>query len=72
VRPDALHRPGLPGPTRPPDIAHFTGRADELAALTGLAAEAGSAVVITAIGGTAGIGKTALAVRWANWPGLTC
>jgi DNA-binding SARP family transcriptional activator/Flp pilus assembly protein TadD len=50
----------------PADIAHFTGRAGHLDALTALAAEAGSAVVITAIGGTAGIGKTALAVHWAH------
>jgi len=50
----------------PPDIAHFTGRDSQLTALTALAAQAGSAVVITAIGGTAGIGKTALAVHWAH------
>jgi DNA-binding SARP family transcriptional activator len=57
----------VPAPAQlPADIAHFTGRADELTALTALAAEVGSAVVITAIDGTAGIGKTALAVRWAH------
>jgi tetratricopeptide (TPR) repeat protein len=50
----------------PTDIAHFTGRDSQLDALTALAADAGSAVVITAIGGTAGIGKTALAVHWAH------
>jgi DNA-binding SARP family transcriptional activator len=50
----------------PADIAHFTGRAAQLEALTALAADAGSALVITAIGGTAGIGKTALAVHWAH------
>jgi DNA-binding SARP family transcriptional activator len=54
----------LPGGTR-----HFTGRADELAALTGLLDQAGDeppTVVISAIGGTAGVGKTALALQWAH------
>ncbi|MGI5504463.1 BTAD domain-containing putative transcriptional regulator [Lentzea sp. CA-135723] len=44
---------------------HFAGRAAELAKLTQLTTS-GAAVVITAIDGTAGIGKTALAVRWAH------
>ncbi len=66
-------RPGEGQPPRPfqlpPAVAHFTGRTAELQILTGLAdtaAAAGGAVVITAIGGTAGIGKTALAVHWAH------
>jgi tetratricopeptide (TPR) repeat protein len=46
------------------------GRADELAALTGLLDRSGeqapSAIVISAIGGTAGVGKTALALQWAH------
>jgi DNA-binding SARP family transcriptional activator/Tfp pilus assembly protein PilF len=53
----------------PTDNAHFTGRTDALRALTALAtraADARNAVVISAIGGTAGIGKTALAVRWSQ------
>jgi tetratricopeptide (TPR) repeat protein/transcriptional regulator with XRE-family HTH domain len=53
----------------PPAVAGFTGRAAELAALTEILDEAGSApgtVVISAIGGTAGVGKTALAITWAH------
>jgi tetratricopeptide (TPR) repeat protein len=48
----------------PRDVPGFIGRADELACLTGLAG--GGSVVVTAIGGTAGVGKTALAVRAAH------
>ncbi len=54
----------LPGPVR-----HFTGREDELADLTGLLGQPGAtapALVISAIGGTAGVGKTALALHWAH------
>jgi hypothetical protein len=53
----------------PAAVAHFAGRSDELAALTGLLrgrADSGGTVVISAIGGTAGVGKTALAVCWAH------
>ncbi len=55
----------LPGGVRP-----FIGRASELAVLTSLlnqsAQERPGMVVISAIGGTAGVGKTALAVHWAH------
>jgi DNA-binding SARP family transcriptional activator/tetratricopeptide (TPR) repeat protein len=54
----------LPAPVR-----HFAGRAGELKVLEELLSEAaggGGTVVISAIGGTAGIGKTTLAVHWAH------
>ena len=53
----------LPGTTR-----LFAGRAAELETLTGLADTAcpGTAPVIIAIDGTAGIGKTVLALHWAH------
>ena len=54
----------------PAAVADFTGRAAELAALTRTLDEAAAGrpgtVVISAVGGTAGVGKTALAVRWAH------
>jgi tetratricopeptide (TPR) repeat protein len=53
----------------PSAVAGFAGRAAELEALTSLLEEAalpGGTVVISAIDGTAGIGKTALAVQWAH------
>jgi tetratricopeptide (TPR) repeat protein/transcriptional regulator with XRE-family HTH domain len=54
----------------PAAVADFTGRATELAALTRILDDAGAdalgTVVISAIGGTAGVGKTALAVHWAH------
>jgi tetratricopeptide (TPR) repeat protein len=49
----------------PADVAAFTGRAEELAELDRLAAQS-SDMVISVVSGTAGVGKTALAVRWAR------
>jgi predicted ATPase len=55
----------LPTSARP-----FTGRATELTALDQLLNHAGpdepGTAIISAIGGTAGVGKTALALRWAH------
>jgi tetratricopeptide (TPR) repeat protein len=60
----------------PAAVPGFTGRSRELEALSALLAHpsdgpghpspGGTPVVITAIGGTAGVGKTALAVHWAR------
>jgi DNA-binding SARP family transcriptional activator/Tfp pilus assembly protein PilF len=54
----------------PAPVAGFVGRAAELAALTELLDRSGDQVpgvtVISAIDGTAGVGKTALAVHWAH------
>ena len=54
----------------PPAVPGFTGRSAELGALTRILdqadADAPGTVVISAIGGTAGVGKTALALFWAH------
>jgi DNA-binding SARP family transcriptional activator/transcriptional regulator with XRE-family HTH domain len=54
----------------PAAVADFTGRTGELAALTRMVDQAGAGapgtVVISVIGGTAGVGKTALALHWAH------
>ncbi|ASR39808.1 hypothetical protein BAY61_30165 [Prauserella marina] len=49
----------------PMDVRGFVGRETELTELDGLLT-GGSAAVISAVAGTAGVGKTALAVRWAH------
>jgi DNA-binding SARP family transcriptional activator/tetratricopeptide (TPR) repeat protein len=65
----AVPAPASPVPRQlPAAVAAFTGRAAELAALTGMLDQAGTpgTLVISAIGGTAGVGKSALAVHWAH------
>jgi len=52
--------------TLPRDLASFTGRQGELAELADAAAGAGRVVGIHAIGGMAGVGKTAFAVHAAH------
>jgi transcriptional regulator with XRE-family HTH domain len=53
----------------PPPAADFVGRTAQLRALSGALARpdrTGETVTILAIAGTAGVGKTALALRWAH------
>ena len=65
---------GAAAPAEPPvpaqlpaDVSGFAGRVAELAALDAqLPGDAPTAVVISAVSGTAGVGKTALAVHWAH------
>jgi DNA-binding SARP family transcriptional activator/tetratricopeptide (TPR) repeat protein len=61
--------PVAPPAQLPLDVHGFTGRGDELGQLDALLASADeqpTAVVISAVSGTAGVGKTALAVHWAH------
>jgi DNA-binding SARP family transcriptional activator/tetratricopeptide (TPR) repeat protein len=67
--PDGTRRPALPPePCQlPPDIDDFTGRETAAAEVQQLLeAELATAIVISAIAGKAGVGKTALAVRVAH------
>ena len=63
---------GRPVPRElPADVLAFTGRTAELAELDGLLAGRADdgdpgTVVVSAVAGTAGVGKTALALRWAH------
>src|SRR5262249_50327776 len=65
---------GPPVPRQlPADIAGFTGRSAELAELDRMltapgadSAQAAAPVVISAVSGTPGVGKTALAIHWAH------
>jgi tetratricopeptide (TPR) repeat protein/transcriptional regulator with XRE-family HTH domain len=53
----------------PTAVPHFAGRTSELRLLDAILGDAdrgASGVVISAIGGTAGVGKTALALHWAH------
>jgi DNA-binding SARP family transcriptional activator/tetratricopeptide (TPR) repeat protein len=73
--------PGNPPPAQPPahlpthlpaqlpaDVSGFTGRMSDLLMLDEILVDghASPTLVISAIAGTAGVGKTALAVRWAH------
>ncbi|XVS63910.1 BTAD domain-containing putative transcriptional regulator [Actinosynnema sp. CA-299493] len=50
----------------PPDVAGFAGRLPQLSELDEAVSSAAGSVVVVAVTGSAGIGKTALAVRWAH------
>jgi hypothetical protein len=50
----------------PAPVPAFTGRAGELQTLTRMLGAPGGTTLVTAITGTAGAGKTALAVHWAH------
>lgn len=59
----------IPPQQLPLDLPGFTGREEQLAQLDGLLTGAGQAattVIIASVSGTAGVGKTALAVHWAH------
>jgi DNA-binding SARP family transcriptional activator len=61
--------PPRTGPAQlPPDLADFTGRAGALRQLDDMTCggPGQGTVTITVVAGTAGVGKTALAVRWAH------
>jgi DNA-binding SARP family transcriptional activator len=67
--PAAIGKPTAPVPRElPADVAGFTGRAAELGELDDLllGPQKTTAAVISAVSGTAGVGKTALAVHWAH------
>ena len=61
--PEAAAVPAACPAQLPPEVAGFAGRAAELSWLDGLLPEAGPVALIT---GTAGVGKTALAIRFAR------
>ena len=61
-RPDVTHVPRQ----LPADLPGFSGRHDQLAELDALVAGRSDGVVIAALTGAAGVGKTTFAVRWAH------
>jgi tetratricopeptide (TPR) repeat protein/transcriptional regulator with XRE-family HTH domain len=67
VIPDSSPSAVRPPAQLPADVPGFTGRAAELGALDALLdRDEPATVVISAIAGTAGVGKTALAIHWAH------
>jgi DNA-binding SARP family transcriptional activator/tetratricopeptide (TPR) repeat protein len=76
LRGDSFHSPeppllpSTPGPLAPAllpaDLPSFVGRTEHLDSLDALLASKATTGVVSSITGTAGIGKTALAVHWAH------
>ena len=66
ARPAARSALATPPRELPAGVPHFTGREDALAALTELLRQSAGTMAVSAISGTAGVGKTALAVHWAH------
>ncbi len=70
IRPEQARRQPITPRELPPTVPGFTGRSAELQAMTELldrpGKQAPEAVVISSIGGAAGVGKTALAVHWSH------
>ncbi len=65
--PEVHRSPAAPVVPRqlPPSTPHFVGRADELGRLDAVLDDR-AGVVVVAVGGMAGVGKTTLAVHWAR------
>lgn len=68
LAPDPVPEPGRPAPAQlPAAVAAFTGRDEQLKRLDEvLHSEPGTAVPVVVVSGTAGVGKTALAVHWGH------
>ena len=65
--PDESRQPPAAAPAQlPPDIPGFAGRTAQLRRLDSLLAEGASTVRIVVLSGTAGVGKTTVALRWAH------
>ncbi|MFG1951990.1 BTAD domain-containing putative transcriptional regulator [Micromonospora sp. NPDC048830] len=65
-RPDSAPAAALPPAQMPASVGHFLGRGDDLAALTAALPDPADEPRVLMVSGAGGIGKTALAVRWAH------
>jgi DNA-binding SARP family transcriptional activator/tetratricopeptide (TPR) repeat protein len=62
---ESLAPPAIPRQL-PSPVPHFVGRETELRQLSAVLDQSGAATTVWVIGGTPGVGKTALAVHWAH------